>query len=210
MGRMAPTRNGHDFFVVSSLLQKSLRRGDVVLAARSCIELLPKYSNYVWKRLLVVSAEDCHGVITGEIVALHQAWETTQRANKNSAKPGAREGRIFFAKAIVLLAKAKHSRDQDELMHLCVNRLPDDVFEAALREVAQAFNEHEGQEFPIPEYVFDKHTAQGRRNGATLEDFLRVEHDDLDNAAPSMFANFDEMLEAWGYVEPQLRFGDDG
>jgi hypothetical protein len=67
------TKNGRDFYEVASLLQKSLRRGDIVLASRAANELLPRYANYFWNRLLVVSAEDCHDLVTGEVVALYDA-----------------------------------------------------------------------------------------------------------------------------------------
>lgn len=202
MGRPAPTRNGYDFFVVSSLLQKSLRRGDVVLASRAVHELLPKYANYCWNRLLIVSAEDCAWFVTQEVVALYQAWRKTT-GETSSKKPGRQEGRIFFAKAIVLLAKVKHSRDQDDLTLLVTNRIPDDVWEKHMREVAEVFSV-DAQDFEVPEWVFDFHTAQGRRAGATLEDFIRDERAALYNPEHSIFQNHDEMVETWGYVDPDL------
>jgi hypothetical protein len=52
------TKSGLDFFEVASLLQKSLRRGDITFASRAANELLPKYGQYVWGRLMTVSAED--------------------------------------------------------------------------------------------------------------------------------------------------------
>lgn len=207
MGRPAPTRNGYDFFVVSSLLQKALRRGDIVLAAKACVELLPRYRNYAWNRLMVVSAEDCHDLVTHEIVALYEAWRKVG-GDTTSKKPGKAEGWIYYAKAIVLLAKCQHSRDQDELIHLVVNRMPPEVFEAALAQVEQVFDVDDG-DFEIPAYVYDKHTQQGRRMGKNNDDFLREEHDDLVNAPPSVFGNFDQMLETWGYVEPVVTFPDD-
>jgi replication-associated recombination protein RarA len=197
------TKNGHDFFAVSSLLQKSLRRGDVVLAATACIELLPKYANYCWKRLFVVSAEDCDALVTQEIVALHQAWVHVGKSNAGSKVEARREGRIFFAKAIVTLAKCHHSRDQDELLHLIVNRIPASVVEAALSEVANVFAADDGKNIEIPDWVYDKHTARGRREGKTLDDFLHEEHDALVNSS-TMFGNFDEMVDTWGYVEPNI------
>ncbi len=33
-----------------------------------------RYGNYVWKRLLTVSAEDCWGILTSEIKALHDSY----------------------------------------------------------------------------------------------------------------------------------------
>lgn len=213
MGRPAPTKNGHDFFAVSSLLQKAIRRGDVEFAARACNELLPKYANYCWNRLMIISAEDCAGLVTQEVIALWTAWRKTT-AETSSKKPGRVEGRIFFAKAIVLLAKCQHSRDQDNLILLVSNRMPDDVFREELTKVADVFRVDDG-DFEIPEWVHDVHTAQGRRKGATLDDFIRDEEAALSNPAESIFQNFDEMVETWGYVTPKTKypkrgwFGDD-
>ena len=93
------TKSGYDFYEVASLLQKSLRRGDITLAATAANELFPYYANYIWNRLLTVSAEDCADMVTTEVVALYDAWlKVNDRGKKD-------RGRIFFAKAIVLLAK---------------------------------------------------------------------------------------------------------
>lgn len=205
MGRPRPTRNGHDFFVVSSMLQKALRRGDVVLAAKACDELLPLYANYCWNRLLTVSAEDCADLVTQEVMALYQAWS---KIRSNVTDKTSLKGRIFFAKAIVILAKARHSRDADELLILVTDRMPEEEFEAALREVGETWKADDG-DFEIPDWVYDVHTQKGRRMGRSKDEFLRVEHDDLANATPSMFGNFDEMVDAWGYIQPELNLEGD-
>jgi hypothetical protein len=190
------TKGGYDFYVVASLLQKSLRRGDVVLASRACNELLPRYANYAWKRLLTVSAEDCAEMVTGEVMALRDAWKVINEGVKDKDK-----GRIFLAKAIVLLAKAHHSRDADVLNILVSDRLPAEVFDAALRE-AEAVDAGDGH-LDLPEWVFDVHTREGRRRGKTKAQFLREEQDALTDAS-SIFANFDDMLESESYVQPRL------
>lgn len=199
MGKLR-TKNGHDFFECSSLLQKSLRRGDIVYAARAANELMPKYSNYVWNRLLVVSAEDCNDLVTGEVLGLCLAWSKVVATSSTESKAGSQGHPIFVYKAIVLLAKCRHSRDADELHHLLVKRLPDDEFEAAVKECTVL--EDDGS-FEIPAWVFDKHTMKGKRSGATLEDFLRDEHDALTDRT-SIFSNFDDMVESWGYHLPEF------
>lgn len=196
------TKNGYDFFAVSSMLQKSLRRGDVVLASKACVELLPKYANYCWNRLLIVSAEDCNDVVTSEVMALYHAWRKCITSS-SSKKEG--YGRIFFAKSIVLLAKCRHSRDADELLLLIANRIPAEVFEAAMNEVEEVF-EVNAADFEVPHWVYDKHTREGRRAGKSHEDFIREEHDALSNAS-TMFRNFDEMVETWGYCDPDIDLG---
>jgi replication-associated recombination protein RarA len=67
------TRKGHNFFDMASMLQKSIRRGDVKNAAYAAYELFGNYNRYLWKRLVVISAEDCYGLVTKEIVALMEA-----------------------------------------------------------------------------------------------------------------------------------------
>ena len=68
--KTTPTRNGNNMFVISSLIQKALRRRDR-LAYYAANELLPHYRNYMWKRILTVSAEDCYDMITHRIMELH-------------------------------------------------------------------------------------------------------------------------------------------
>lgn len=71
MGKeQATTRNGHNLFEVSSLIQKAIRRSDTGMALYATAELLQTYRHYLWKRLLTVSAEDCHDMVTGTILNL--------------------------------------------------------------------------------------------------------------------------------------------
>jgi replication-associated recombination protein RarA len=57
-----PTKRGYSFPAVSSAMQKAIRRGDAKLAGYWALELWASgYGQYVWRRLLTVSAEDCWG-----------------------------------------------------------------------------------------------------------------------------------------------------
>lgn len=195
------TKSGYDFYEIASLLQKSLRRGDLVYAARAANELLPKYANYVWNRLMTVSAEDCAEMVTGEIVALYEAWHKVNQGQKGSPR-----GRVFVAKAIVLLSKSRHSRDSDELNILVSDRLPDDEFDQAVDSVESVLDvppEH----FEIPRYVFDVHTRRGKRMGKTRRDFLVEEHEALTDQS-TLFDNFDEMVGSDDYVPPAVSWDE--
>ena len=207
------TRNGHDFYECASLLQKSLRRGDIVYAARACDELLPRYANYVWNRLFVVSAEDCAELVTQEVMACYLAW-CKLNEDRNARTPGGTRperwpgqgwqkpgSRVFFMKAVVLLAKCKHSRDADELGLLCSTRLPATEFKRALRECESAWDDEEW--WDMPEWSMDVHTRAGKRAGLTKADFIRAEHDALVNST-SIFRNFDEMAKGQRYVQPEF------
>lgn len=97
------TSKGHDLYEISSLVQKSLRRNDVKFALYSSNELMPKYVKYLWKRLLTVSAEDCHDMVTAKILALC----------RKSEKVKAEEERRCVEEALSILLSARKSRDAD-------------------------------------------------------------------------------------------------
>lgn len=162
------TIRGHALLDVASALQKAIRRADARLSGYWAIELYESgYREYVWRRLLTVSAEDCWGVITHEIEALFRGWQLVHRRKKAS-------GRIFVAKAAILLAQARKCRDADHLTNLIYD--PDRVDPAAIEaDIAEARAHPE----TIPDYAFDCHTAQGKRLGRTKADFFRDEHNAL-------------------------------
>ena len=97
------TRNQYNMFEISSLIQKALRRRDAELAYFAANELIPHYRNYLWKRLLTVSAEDCYDMITGKIMELHD-HDCNQEDQKN---------RKYIATAVSILLNARKNRDGD-------------------------------------------------------------------------------------------------
>ena len=109
MGYDLRTQRGYDFYLVSSSLQKAIRRGDVRCAGYFALELFPKYSEYCWKRLLTVSAEDCYGPITKEIMALYEGFKIVNKGKRGDQLGG----RIFISKAVILLCTQPHSRDEN-------------------------------------------------------------------------------------------------
>lgn len=178
MGGYAPTtKGGYALSEVASALQKAIRRGEARLAGYWTIELVESgFGAYAWRRLLVVSAEDCAGVITFEVDALQRAWEGAQAKRKGS-------GRIFAAKAAILLSRVAKSRDADHLTNLVYDArsgVSDDALLDAIREA----REHAEA---IPAYAFDCHTAAGRRAGKTKRDFFVDEHDALKDRQGGLF-----------------------
>src|SRR5947209_19082526 len=116
------TVRGYGFGEVSSAMQKAIRRADVQLAGYWAIELWSSgFGNYVWKRLLTISAEDCWGIITHEVKALHDAYLLV---NKGVPAASAR-GRIFVSKAVILLSLAKKNRDADHLQNFVYDQCKD-------------------------------------------------------------------------------------
>src|SRR5690554_880893 len=163
--RMPPTKRGYDFYEVSSAMQKAIRRGDATMAGYWALELFESgYSNYVWKRLLTITAEDMFGLITREVLALRDAWLIVSAGDKF-------KGRIFVSKAVILLCAGKKSRDSDHLQNLVYDAkaLDEEKLLADLEEARQG-------KMDIPDYAYDCHTQKGKRNGATKARFFRDEH----------------------------------
>jgi replication-associated recombination protein RarA len=108
------TKRGYQFSEVSSAMQKAIRRADAKLAGYWALELWESgFGKYCWKRLLTVSAEDCWGILTAEVKALHDAYLVV-----NEGLPAKQHrGRIFISKAVILLCLAKKSRDADHLQN---------------------------------------------------------------------------------------------
>lgn len=173
------TQRGYDFYEVASALQKSIRRGDVRLAGYMALELFPKYSEYCWKRLLTISAEDCYGIITKEIMALYEAFKVINKGKKAEEL----KGRIFISKAVILLCQAKHNRDADILS----NYIYDKKYELSDEQIEELFEEVREERAEIPEYVYDVHTLKGKISGKTKADFFKQEEEGLSNKQVSMF-----------------------
>lgn len=172
------TRNGYDFYEIASLLQKAIRRGDYQKAGFAAHELIDKYRKYLWKRLLIISAEDCYGIVTKEIIGLKCADDET----------GGKEY-IFIAKAICLLCESKKNRDACyvacNFMNENVNLEPEEIHEP------NPIPECELGVDGIPDYVFDVHTLRGKRRGKTVKDMIRDEQAALYPKQLGLFDNAD-------------------
>ena len=88
------TPKGHKLATIRSMLQKSIRRGLIEDCAYACYEMMSGgYVNYLWKTLMVISAEDCFGYgISQEIWSLYQM---DLLASKD-LKKGQERNRIFI------------------------------------------------------------------------------------------------------------------
>jgi hypothetical protein len=148
------TKRGYDLFEVASCLQKAIRRGDTALAGYMAIELFESgYHNYCWKRLMTISAEDCAGIITQEVKALHDSFVLLNQGAKKV------RSRIFISKAVIVLCQARKCRDADHLQNFVYDREMLDA-KALTEAIVEAHNNPEKLE--LPEYTFDVHTHKGR------------------------------------------------
>jgi replication-associated recombination protein RarA len=160
-------------------MQKAIRRGDAKLAGYWALELWASgFGQYVWKRLLTVSAEDCWGILTQEVKALHESYLFI---NKDVPAKKAK-GRIFISKAVILLSLSKKSRDPDHLQNFVYDQSAGLDPETLTDELEAA-----GEYVPIPDYAYDCHTPQGRKEGKTKADFFKAEQAALNPFIPGLF-----------------------
>ena len=164
--------------------------------------MLPRFTNYCWNRLLVVSAEDCADLVTQEVVAL---WQASRKLSNDTKKGRAAERghAVFLLKAIVLLAKSRHSFDTNVLAHLVSDRIPDSEFDAAIaRCEAVAVDD---DDWDVPEWV---PTSTRGKAGSVARPGSSSSVTSMTLAdATSIFANFDEMVATDNYVQPELDLG---
>lgn len=171
------TKSGHSFYDMASLLQNAIRRNKYELAGYAAAELFPKYKKWLWKRLLIISAEDCYGIITGEILALMEANEKMTKPNEET---------IFVAKAISLLCAARKNLDADyfacNLMHSDGTRLSLD--EIPMEKDLEECRLDDGK---IPEWVYNWHTLAGRKMGRDVVDQINTRQAALEPLQTSLF-----------------------
>lgn len=162
------TKRRYNLFEVASCLQKAIRRGDTALAGYMAIEMFESgYALYCWKRLLTISAEDCSGLITQEVKALHDAWLICTNDGKLP------KSRIFISKAVIVLCQSRKCRDADHLQNFIYDRT---MIDAQQLEAAVEESRRNPENIELPEYTFDVHTKKGRSRGATKEKFFRDEY----------------------------------
>lgn len=163
MGYMPTTKNGHNMYDMASMLQKAIRRCDFERAGYAAYELFGNYHTFLWKRMVVSSAEDCYGIMTKEIVALKMADDIV-----NKGKKGYEKDPLFVAKAITLLCMARKNRDGCYVACNFMNT--DEVLSEDEIEHVDITNYPKLDDKDIPEWVFDCHTLKGKRNGKTEVD----------------------------------------
>lgn len=92
------TETGYNMFDMLSMIQKAIRRGDYEHAGFAANQLRGRYRSTMWNRIYVITAEDCYGVLTKEIVALRK---------QDEAFPNDQN----ISNAVALMCRSKKSRD---------------------------------------------------------------------------------------------------
>jgi len=191
------TKNGHSFYDVAAMLQNAIRRCDVQRAGYAANELFYKYRGYLWKRLLIISAEDCFGIITKEIIALKQAEEAMGDKAKTET--------IFISKAVTLLCYARKNEDADYFACNLMNSdtpIPEDEIEHVPIEECELENGR------IPDWVYNWHTRKGREMGRDVVDQLVGRQKNLTPHQPGLFDDEDwekDIKACLGKFNPQRR-----
>ena len=173
------TKSGHNFWVVASLLQKAIRRGDFKRAGYAANELFEDYSSFLWNRLLIISCEDCIAPVTKEILALKQSDEMINKNKKKYEK-----NKIFVGKALVILLECAKGREGDYMADSLMREVNpemrnDPAFNQEFDSLDMTVTVPEGRIFP--DYVFDPHTWQGKKMGRNFKnyDFDYIESKDM-------------------------------
>ncbi len=146
------TKNGYDFFEVSSAFQKEIRRGDELKAMFWAVELYnSNYDQYLWKRIKIITSEDI-GLAEPQLIpiirGLYENYMELKKLKDDKHKPE----RLFLTQAVIMLCRAKKSR----------------LIDWALIYYWNSHNEYK----EIPDYAFDMHNIKGKTMGRGIEYFF--------------------------------------
>jgi hypothetical protein len=171
------TKNNHSFYDMAAMLQKAIRRCDYARAGYAASELFDRYNDYLWKRLLIISAEDCYGIMTKEIVALKQAQDMIKKKET-----------IFVSKAICLLCYARKNRDGDYFA-CCLMNSDTPIPEDQIEHVDITKLQLEGGK--PPDWTYDMFTIKGKAAGKDAVDMVINEQKALTPHQPGLFDDED-------------------
>lgn len=145
------TTNGYLLAEVVSAMIKELRRGNAMNAMYWAEEMSEKFSDYMWRRLMVFASED---VGTANNAALPMVVSAYQAYKEHKASPSKQQ---FVGHAILVLAESPKNREVDDFL------------------VSFRINKDLGKMYlEIPDYALDGHTERGRQMGRG-DQFL-IEH----------------------------------
>lgn len=142
---LAKTNGGFQLDEVASALQKSIRRGLEQEAMFWALEMAESgYGQYLWKRLLVISAEDIGPADPAALILTYAAWAATKDSTSSFSKaPGMRLE--FLGVVLLHLCRAPKSREGDDFCWYVMERRA------------------RGWKIPVPDFALDDHTDRGRK-----------------------------------------------
>ena len=155
--------------VAISAMQKEIRRSNMLYAGYWANEVYCSgYFNYVWKRFLIISAEDCAGPITQEIYALRLVFGEFVKKRDDLEN-----GHLFMLKALALLCQSYKNRDADHLLCFIAPDAPCIDTEELRKQVVAL------EKLELPDYALDCHTSEGRAMGRDDKHFNITENEAL-------------------------------
>jgi len=166
--RFARCPDGHRTDEMSSMLQKSIRRGleDDALFAASELDLAG-FTGHVWNRLIVIACEDIglgDPTVIMQVMALFEAWRYLKSLNNEHIPQ-----RLPMVQAVLVCVR---SGKPPMMTRVGKSRLIDDRLKVLYLDRPH----YEIKE--LPSYVYDMHTEVGRNNGlkgvAGIEEFFKT------------------------------------
>lgn len=150
------TPNGYLLKELISGFQKYVRRGMEKEALYFGVEIdLAGYSEYLWKRMRIISSEDiglAEPNMPANIWSLYELYTDQKKKNDKFHFPE----RLYLVHAILLIVRAKKSRVVDHA--LCV------YYNLDRKDPAQRIELHD--------FCYDKHTAKGKAMGRGFDHFF--------------------------------------
>ncbi len=139
------TQRGYLLEEVISAIQKEIRRGKDRDALYWCYELIPRFEQYMWRRLVTIAHEDigiANPLVLIAVPVCRQAYFDFRSWDKDGS------ARLVLANTVTLMARSAKSRLADHIQHVVMDEYTADHGNGCKR---------------IPDYALDKHTSVGRR-----------------------------------------------
>lgn len=149
------TQRGYLLDEVISAIQKEIRRGEERNALYWCYELVPRFEQYMWRRLVTIAHEDigiANPLALIVVPVCRQAYFDFRSWDKDGS------ARLALANAITLMARSPKSRLADHIQHVVMDEYTADHEKVCKR---------------IPDYALDKHTSVGRRKRRGFDHWFR-------------------------------------
>lgn len=156
-----------------SAFQKAVRRGQEEDALFWALQLIYHHNllgnagrTMVWNRLRVMASEDVGSANPEACVVIHSLAESDAKLNKNKQdKPngkgnGGRTTDIFVSHAVLYLCRSAKNREVDDFICHMYGKI------------------REGWKATVPDYAYDKHTAEGRKKGRRFKHFYDGDKED--------------------------------
>lgn len=149
------TQSGYPLDEIISALQKDIRRGNEEAALYWCLEMMPRYEVYLWRRLIVICNEDI-GIANPDILVQVQVLREQFFEFRTEGKDGT--CRLILANAMLLMCRSPKARTADHFQRVVTQQWMNDRGTGIKRE--------------IPDYALDKHTRRGHGMGRDLAQWV--------------------------------------